>query len=57
MNFKPIYHFYSFNMDISLNIQVSDTKFSTVGDNNRMQGTMSQIFYLGLSFYSCQNKG
>ena len=37
-------------MDISLIIEVSIMKFSTGIDKNHMQGTMSQIIYLGLGF-------
>ena len=31
--------------------QVSEIKFSTWGTNDHIQGTMSQISYLGFSFY------
>ena len=34
-------------MDISLDIKFSIIRFSTGVDNNHMQGTMSQIPYLG----------
>ena len=38
-------------MEISANIIVTEIKFSTEINNIHMQGTMSQIFYLGLSFF------
>ena len=37
-------------MNISLNIVPTFTKFSTFIENILMQGTVSQNFYLGLSF-------
>ena len=43
-------------MDISLNIEVSTIKFSTGVDKNHMQGTVSQILYLGLGFYFMAKK-
>ena len=51
------YHFYFLNMDISLNIEVSIIKFATGIDKNHMQGTLSQIYYLGLGFYFMANNG
>ena len=51
------YYFYFFNIDISLNIEVSTIKFSTGIDKNNMQGTMSQIIYLGLDFYFMAKNG
>ena len=44
-------------MDISLIFEVSDLKFSTGVDNLHMQGTVSQIFYLGPSFYFMSKNG
>ena len=46
-----MFHFYFLNMDISANIIVTEIKFSTEINNIHTQGTVSQIFYLGLSFY------
>ena len=44
-------HFYFLNMDISLNIQTLAIKFYTGVLNIPLEGSVSQIFYLGLSFY------
>ena len=49
-NFKVIFHFYFFNMDISLNICFSGLKFVMVVHNIPLEGTVSQISDLGLSF-------
>ena len=43
-------HFYFLNMDILLNNDLPEMKFCTDVENIHMEGTMSQIFYLGLSF-------
>ena len=45
------FHFYVLNMDISLNIYTLVTKFYTGVLNIPLEGSLSQIFYLGLSFY------
>ena len=57
MNFKPILSLLFLNMDISLYIEVSTVKLSTGIDKNHMQGTLSQIFYLGLGFYFMAKNG
>ena len=44
-------------MDISANIRVTEIKFSTEINNIHTQGTVSQIFYLGLSFYFMSKNG
>ena len=45
------FHFYFFNIDISLNIYTLVIKFYTGALNIPPEGTVSQIFYLGPSFY------
>ena len=54
LRFKQIkidfFHFYFLNMDISFNIEVTDIQFLTKVENIHMEETVSQIFYLGLSF-------
>ena len=50
-NFYNIFlHFYFFNIDISFTIRVMDLKLSVCGHNNLPEGSLSQIFLLGLSF-------
>ena len=44
------FHFYFFNMDILLNDELLVMKFYIDVKNIHMEGTVSQIFYLGLSF-------
>ena len=44
-------------MDISLDIILVSTKFSTCIQNILMQGKVSQNSYLGLSFYLRQKTG
>ena len=44
------FHFYFLNMDILLNNELPVMKFCTDVKNIHMKGTLSQIFYLGLSF-------
>ena len=44
------FHFYFLNMDISFNIQVTEMKLCTGVKNIHMEGTVSQIFDIGLSF-------
>ena len=44
------FHFYFLNMDILLNIKLPVIKFCTGIKNTHMEGTVSQISYLGLSF-------
>ena len=50
LNLNCLFPFYFFNMDISLDIILAFTRFSTSIENSLMQGTMSQNFHLGLSF-------
>ena len=49
VNKKHYFHFYFLNKDISLNIQVKILKFSPDVKNIHMEGSLSQIFYLGFS--------
>ena len=42
--FNQHFHFYFFNMDISLNNSPSHTHFLKCIENNLIQGRMSQIF-------------
>ena len=44
------FHFYFLNMDILLNNELPVMKFCTDVKNIHMEGTLSQIFYLGLGF-------
>ena len=44
-------HFYFLNIDISLIVEIAVIKSNTDVKNIHMEGTLSQIFYLGLSFY------
>ena len=44
-------HFYFLNMDISLNIYTLVIEFYTDILNIPLEGTLSQIFYLGPGFY------
>ena len=50
-------HFYFSAKDISLNIQVKIMKFETDVENIHNEGTLSQIFYLGPSFYFIRKNG
>ena len=45
------FHFYFLNMDISLNIYTLVMKFYTGALNIPLEGSVSQIFYLGPGFY------
>ena len=56
MNFKPILSVL-FCEHGYLNIAGSETIFSTGVDNSHMQETVSQIFYLDLSFYFMSKNG
>ena len=49
--------FYFLNMDISLGICLLSMKFCTVSHRILLEGSVSQIFYLGLSFYFMPKKG
>ena len=51
------FHFYFLNKDISLNIRVRELRFGTYLNNIHMEGTVSPIFYLGLSFYFIPKNG
>ena len=53
---NPCFHFYFFNTDILLNIDVTELEFGTQVKNITIKGSMSQIFYLGLSFYFIKKK-
>ena len=57
MILKLFFHLYLLNMDILLNIEVRYMKFLTELENILMQGTVSQIFDEGLSFYSMSKNG
>ena len=50
MNKKHIFHFHFLNKDFSLNIEVNVLKSFTDVKNILIEGSLSQIFYLGLSF-------
>ena len=54
---KLFSHFYFLNKDISLNIQAKIMKFQTHVKNIHMEGTVSQIFYIGPSFYFVSKNG
>ena len=47
---KLLFNFYFLNCDILLNNTFSNTKSSIHIDNIHMEGTVSQIFYICLSF-------
>ena len=47
---KHFFHFYFLNMDISLNIWLKILKSFTDVKHIYMEGSVSQIFYLGLGF-------
>ena len=46
-----IFHFYFLNSDISIIIELTVIPFYTDVKNISVEGTVSQIFYLGLSLY------
>ena len=50
-------HFYFLNMDISLNIYTLVKEFYTGALNILLEGSMSQIFYLGPGFYFMTKNG
>ena len=52
-----LFHFYFLNMDISLNSYTLVIKFYTNILNSPVEGTVSQIFYLGLGFYFMTQNG
>ena len=45
-----------FNKDTSLNISLISWTFSTHIDEEQMQGSVSQIFFLGPSFYFIKSR-
>ena len=47
---------YFFNKDISLNISLICLRFSIQGDKGQMEGSVSQNFHLGPSFYFIQSR-
>ena len=51
------FHFYFLDMDISLNIYTLVMKFYTGVLNILLEGTVSQIFNLGLGFYFMTKNG
>ena len=53
MNIKSIFSPFFFNMDVSLDIRPAHTSFYIDVENILIQGSMSQIFELGLSFLLC----
>ena len=57
MDFKPFFRVLFFNMDISLDSCVRELKFCIVGHKIPLEGGVSQIFYLGLSFYFMLKNG
>ena len=57
MNLKPIFSLLFFNTDISLDTEVTDFKIVTQVKNIHMEGSMSQISYLGLSSYFMSKTG
>ena len=50
-------HFYFFNMDISFDIQVTEMKSLKGVKNIQIEGTVSQIFELGLGFDIMKKNG
>ena len=57
MNFKLFFHFYFLNMDILLYTYSRIMIFCTGVDNTFLEGTVSQIFDLALSFYFMSKNG
>ena len=54
---NQFFDFYFLNMDISLGICFPSIKFCTVNQKILLEGSVSQIFYLGLSFYFMPKNG
>ena len=54
--FNHFFDFYFLNMDISLNISFSEMKFCTLGHKISLEGSISQNFDKGLSFYFISKK-
>ena len=57
INKKHFFHFNFLNKDFSLNIEVNVLKYSSYVKNILMEGPVSQIFYIGLSFCLSQKNG
>ena len=57
VNKKHIFHFYFLNKDFSLNIVVNVLKSFTDVKNILIEGSVSQIFDLGLGFYFMLKNG
>ena len=57
VNKKHFFNFYFLNKDLLLTIEVNVFKFSTDVRNIRMEGSMSQILDLGLSFCFIKKNG
>ena len=57
INKKHFFHLYFLNKDFSLNTEVNVLKSSTYVKNVLMEGSVSQIFYIGLSFCLSQTNG
>ena len=57
MNLNSIFNFYFLNKDISITIQVIDLKFSVCDPHITLEGSVSQNFDLGLSFYFMSKNG
>ena len=51
------FHFYFLNSHMFVNIQVMNMKFSVWFLKIRLEGSLSQIFYLGPSFYVLSKNG
>ena len=51
------FHFYLLNIDISVTIMVLDLTLSLRVPKVLIEGSVSQIFDLGLSFILCQKTG
>ena len=54
---KLFFHFYFLNKDISFVIQNKQMRFSTDVKHFHVEGTVPQIFDLGLSFYFISKNG
>ena len=57
INKNHFFHFYFLNKGFSLNIEVNVLKSSADVKNILMEGSVSQIFYLGLSFCFTSKNG
>ena len=57
VNKKKKIHFYFLNKDFSLNIEVKLLKVSTDGKNIVIEGSVSQILYVGFSFCFISKNG